>query len=82
VDIVGNSHTFFLSYVAGLRLVTAIAFFLSSVLSGIQSSASGVAAGLLLTLASATSFLVDIRENQKSEEESPNKTTRDDEKRI
>ena len=82
MDIVGNSHVFFLSYVAGLRLVTAIAFFLSSVLSGIQSSASGVAAGLLLTLASATSFLVDIRENQKSEEESPNKTTRDDEKRI
>jgi len=69
VDIVGNSHTFFLSYVAGLRLVTSIAFFLSSVLSGIQSSASGVAAGLLLTLASATSFLVDIRENQKTEEE-------------
>ncbi len=69
MDIVGNSHTFFLSYVAGLRLVTSIAFFLSSVLSGIQSSASGVAAGLLLTLASATSFLVDIRENQKTEEE-------------
>ena len=69
MDVVGNSHVFFLSYVAGLRLVTSIAFFLSSVLSGIQSSASGVAAGLLLTLASATSFLVDIRENQKTEEE-------------
>ena len=69
MDIVGNSHVFFLSYVAGLRLVTSIAFFLSSVLAGIQASASGVAAGLLLTLASATSFLVDIRENQKSEEE-------------
>jgi len=69
IDIVGNTHKFFTSYVTGLRLVISVTFFLSSILAGIQSSASSVAAGLLLTLASATSFLVDIRDTQKADQE-------------
>ena len=69
MDTTGNSHRFFVTYVSGLRLVTSVAFFLSSVLAGIQASAPGVAAGLLLTLASATSFLVDIRDHLKSDGE-------------
>lgn len=62
LDISGNGHRFLTSYVTGLRTAIASTFLLSSILSSIGSTSGSVAAGLLLTLASATSFLVDIRE--------------------
>lgn len=62
LDIAGNTHKFLHSYVTGLRIGIAGTFLLSSILSSIGSTSGSVAAGLLLTLASATSFLVDIRE--------------------
>ena len=53
---------FLLSYVAALRLATAIVFVLVSLFTAISTGAIGIAAHVLLTLAAATSFLVDIRE--------------------
>lgn len=63
IEITGNTSSFLPSYVAGLRLAVAISFLLTSLLNAISaSSATAVAAQVLLTLSAATSFLVDIRE--------------------
>ena len=58
----GNTHKFLLTYVAALRLSAAVVFVLVSLLTAISTGSAGVAAHVLLTLAAATSFLVDIRE--------------------
>jgi hypothetical protein len=51
-----------LTFVASLRLASAVVFVLVSLLTAISTGAPGMAAHVLLTLAAATSFLVDIRE--------------------
>jgi hypothetical protein len=62
LEITGNTHKFLLTYVATLRLATAIVFVLVSLLTAISTGAPGLSAHVLLTLSAATSFLVDIRE--------------------
>ena len=61
IEISGNSSNFLKSYVTNLRLVTSIVFALSAIVAVIANSNPGLASGILLTLNSATSFLVDIR---------------------
>ena len=69
LDSCGNAHPYVGNFVTGLRLVISATFSLSTILSSISASAASVAAGLLLTLASATSFLVDIRDQNSKDSE-------------
>ena len=60
VEITGNSHNFFLSLLSSLRFSTSIIFVLSSLLASLASTSSKAVNAIVLTLNSATSFLVEI----------------------
>ena len=69
IEIVGHQHRFLLGFVANLRFVTSIVFVLSSLLAVVAASTPGISASILLTLNSATSFLVDFKDGSSDDTE-------------
>lgn len=60
IEISGNTSNFLKTYVTNLRFVVSIVFSLTSILSIVANTSPALASGILLTLNSATSFLVDV----------------------
>lgn len=68
LEITGHQNSFLTSFVASLRIAASLTFLLISILNSVGTNSSNSVSSVILTLASATSFLVDVREILKSEQ--------------
>jgi hypothetical protein len=67
LEISGQSHAMVTATVLAIRTASAATFLLANLLNSASQISKSAVAGLLLTLAAATSFLVDVREYSHSE---------------
>jgi len=75
LEITGQTSPYFPCYVASLRLATSIVFVLSALLAVVASTSSVASNSVLLTLNSATSFLVEIADASSHDSEKQKEVT-------